>query len=148
MKQKIKEYLCLMLTSHNEVNHSTIEDEGKYFRFHSTCRCGKQTCTSFPLHDNDLLADGELSQNNYPIEGFTSYMYQRQLIKYQKAFQNLLYSIFGFILIVISSVWYIYELLAYGGLRTNHFDTVIALVLALSITMNVSTYLKKRTNII
>lgn len=146
MKRNLKQYLCLMLTGHKEVNHTTIVLEGQHFRYHSECRCGRYSSMSIKLHENDLLGDSELSPIRYPVEGLTMYVYDRNSIRHQQSYQYMLMSIFSLTMIVISLIWYAYELIAYGGLQTNSFDTFIGIILSISITMNVDTYLKKRNN--
>lgn len=54
--------------NHPKLNHSTEDLPGQEFRYVSSCHCGQNKVKSVPLHDNDLLSNINISQNNFPID--------------------------------------------------------------------------------
>lgn len=41
---------------------------GTLFRFVEICRCGEHVQKSIPIHDNDLMADINLTKTNYWVD--------------------------------------------------------------------------------
>ena len=54
--------------NHKLTKQSTEDAKGSMFRFVERCGCGKRVQKSIPLHDNDLLADINLTKTNYWID--------------------------------------------------------------------------------
>lgn len=66
-RNKKKEFLC-GLFFHVRTKRYTEDLPGKEFRYVSSCSCGKNKIKSIPLHDNDLLSNINISENNFPID--------------------------------------------------------------------------------
>lgn len=54
--------------NHKLTKTSEESTEGTMFRFVESCKCGKRVQKSIPIHDNDLLADINLTKTNYWID--------------------------------------------------------------------------------
>lgn len=63
-----KETLCGIWFNHMQKNRPTEDASGKSFRYVKSCHCGKYVTKSVPIHDNDLLREINLNENNFPID--------------------------------------------------------------------------------